>query len=190
MTSTSTFTLSRGRWSLHAEGLYEAERDDSSAIILGTWETPCAVALACRKDDWPLWKRRFHADGAWCGFREDQVLWREMQIFLAVGKYVVALGLENGGILWVREADDVTIYSLYRTPEDDGLIVHGELDISRFSLDGQMLWLATANNIFSESVLMDGDVMTIGTDDGVVYSIQLDTGAISPVGRIGQIHGG
>jgi hypothetical protein len=175
MTSTSTFTLSRGRWSLHAEELYEADRDDSSAVILGTWETPCAMSLACRKDDWPLWKREFHADGAYGGFREGHVLWREMQIFLAVGKYVVALGLENGGILWVRAADMVT-YSLYPTPEDDGLIVHGELLITRFSLDGQLLWQASANDIFHETALLDGNVMTIGADDGVAYSIQLDTG--------------
>jgi hypothetical protein len=72
-----------------------------------------------------------------------------------------------------------------RTPGSMKMMCSGETcrssspQISRFSLDGQLLWRAWAGDIFTGPASIEGSVMTVSTFEGRTYRIQLDTGEIS-----------
>ena len=74
----------------------------------------------------------------------------DSRAFVAVGAHVVSLTIGNLHPDWALKIDEATCFGVHYDPEHDALISHGELTISRFSRDGEIIWSEGGADIFSE----------------------------------------
>lgn len=68
---------------------------------------------------------------------------------VAVGDSIVCCSTAPAQVTWHRQADPATAFGVHPTPADDGLLVHGELQLSRFQLDGSPVWQCGGADIFT-----------------------------------------
>ena len=71
------------------------------------------------------------------------------RIFIAVGNRICCLLLPSLELRWHREVDFATCFGVYFSRENNCLISHGECDIARFSLNGELVWSVSGKDIFS-----------------------------------------
>ncbi len=95
--------------------------------------------------------------GGASGVHEHSMLFLESRIYVAVGAHIVCLALGSEHADWTLEIDDATCFGLYYAPDHDALISHGELEIARFSRDGEILWSESGADIFSEGISLHGN---------------------------------
>ncbi|GAB5561845.1 MAG: hypothetical protein SynsKO_34920 [Synoicihabitans sp.] len=95
--------------------------------------------------------------GGASGVHEHSLLLLESRVYIAVGAYIVCLTLGKQEPDWTVEIDDATCFGLYFAKAHDALISHGELEIARFSRDGDVLWSKGGADIFSEGITLHDD---------------------------------
>jgi hypothetical protein len=71
------------------------------------------------------------------------------QLYLAVGDRVACFSLESFELEWSIEADVAACFGLHFSTEREALICHGEVEISRLSEDGRILWRSGGRDIFT-----------------------------------------
>ena len=97
-------------------------------------------------------------------------------VYVVVGAHVVKFTLGNPQPDWTLKTDGATCFGIYRDRGHDALISHGELEIARFSRDGDIIWSAGEADIFSEGfALLDDCIETIDFD-GRQYHFDYATG--------------
>ena len=69
---------------------------------------------------------------------------------------------------------------MYHLPEHDCLISHGELEIARVSLDGDIVWSESGKDIFSEGFRLVGDFVEAVDFNHKVYRFNIATGRPLP----------
>jgi hypothetical protein len=86
------------------------------------------------------------AGGGHTGVHEGSALILDSSLFVCCGDQVFQLLLPNLDLVWSKQCDDATCFSLFRLEED--LLVHGELDISRIDKRGNVKWQRGGRDIF------------------------------------------
>ena len=79
-------------------------------------------------------------------------------------------------VLWQARVDGGTCFGLCLAPDEQHLVVHGELEMSKVAVDGRKLWAFSGEDIFTgDCVVYDSAVMV--TDfTGQRYTIDLESG--------------
>jgi hypothetical protein len=96
--------------------------------------------------------------------------------FVGVGDIVCSLSLPTLELSWATKVDGATCFGVYYCPQHDCLLSHGELEISRLSLRGDLVWSTGGRDIFSEGFRIIGDhVEAIDFYHGL-YRIDIATG--------------
>jgi hypothetical protein len=73
------------------------------------------------------------------------------KLYLAVGDHVACFSLELPyRKLWSIRVDTATCFGIHLEDQRGALLSHGELEITRLSLDGGIIWQASGADIFSE----------------------------------------
>jgi hypothetical protein len=80
-------------------------------------------------------------------------------------------------LLWQADADDATCFGLHVGLGESCLVVHGELEISRFTLDGRRVWAFGGKDIFSGELVVAERSIVVTDFEGQRYSIDLESGA-------------
>lgn len=126
----------------------------------------------------------FGASGGGTTVHEDSAIWLNASLYLAVGDRVVSLCLRPFRFRWALQTDMVTCFGVYFDPRRSALLSHGELEISRFSEEGQILWNASGADIFSEGFDLLPDAVKVTDFYGKKYSFDYETGkeTVKPVG--------
>lgn len=96
--------------------------------------------------------------------------------FIAVGDTLSALSLPSLDLLWHRQVDTATCFGVYHSAKHNCLISHGELEIVRLSLTGEVAWCSSGADIFSEGFELHPDSIEAVDFNGTVYRIDLATG--------------
>ena len=73
-------------------------------------------------------------------------------VFVAVGRHVVRFTLGSAGLDWILQTDEATCFGVHWSQEHAALISHGELEIARFSEDGELVWSSGGADIFTEGL--------------------------------------
>jgi hypothetical protein len=95
---------------------------------------------------------------------------------VAVGDRLAALRLPDLRLLWQVRADGATCFGLHAVPDERHVIVHGELDISRFTIEGSLQWKVHGRDILTGvSELRDG-VLVVSDFNGEEYRIDIERG--------------
>ncbi len=122
------------------------------------------------------------ASGGGTVVHEHSCVLLDDRCIVAVGDRAVALGVPALVLLWETKADSATCFGLHVTADQQHLVVHGELEISKLSVNGQKVWGFTGRDVFTgECSLADGTV--VATDfSGKRYTIDLQRGVATAVG--------
>lgn len=95
-------------------------------------------------------------------------------LFICCGDSVYALDLPTLDLKWKKQLDMATCFGLYDF--NDAIIVHGEVEISKITLDGEVNWQFSGRDIFvnlnGESILKIENSTIIAVDfEGYRYKL-------------------
>jgi hypothetical protein len=110
------------------------------------------------------------------GVNERSVVLADDLCFAAVGPELVSLTVPTLEVRWHHEADPATCFGLHLSPGEEAIVVHGELEISKWTFDGQRLWSFGGADIFMGALSIDDGTVVVEDFDGRAYRIELGTG--------------
>ncbi|GAA3981678.1 hypothetical protein [Mucilaginibacter dorajii] len=87
------------------------------------------------------------AGGGSTTFHETSHVIESERLVICCGDTVFCLSIPDLSLLWKVKADDATCFEIYKYKED--YIIHGELEISRVSNSGQLVWSQGGADIFT-----------------------------------------
>ncbi len=99
------------------------------------------------------------------------------KLYLAVGYRVACLSLDlPHRLVWSTQVDIATCFGIYWDNARRALISHGEIEIARLSLDGNVIWSAGGADIFTEGVRLLPDYIEVVDFNHTVYRVDYVTG--------------
>jgi hypothetical protein len=122
--------------------------------------------------------------GGASGVHDHSLLILDSRAFVAVGAHVVCFTIGNLHPDWALKTDEATCLGVYYDREHDALISHGELTISRFSSDGEIIWSEGGADIFSEGFSMLPEHIDAIDFDHRVYDFDYLTGESNRHNRV------
>jgi hypothetical protein len=98
--------------------------------------------------------------------------------YLAVGSFVVCFSASPFEHHWSLAVDPATCFGVYCCVDSGALIAHGELEISRFTDAGNIVWSASGADIFSEGFALRAGIAEAVDFNGKVYRFDLSDGRL------------
>ena len=152
---------------------YEHEYILGPASVLGSRH-----GVVCLLRDQPVGSALIAGSGGGTGVHAHSLALLDDCCCAAVANRVVCMGLPQLALRWQVEGDQATCFGLHPTRDRASLVVHGELEISRLTLDGQKIWSCSGRDIFSGELKVDEKVVHAVDFNGATYAISLDDGRI------------
>jgi hypothetical protein len=120
-----------------------------------------------------------------CGTRvhEHSGIAHNGKLYVVVGNQLCCLSLPNLEKRWSIRADTATCFGVYASSRSESLVVHGELEISKVSLDGRMIWSASGGDIFTGELKIYEDRIEVADFNNGQYRIDVASGKIDLVAR-------
>lgn len=141
------------------------------------------IRVAARTDAHQLWQLVLSADDAPSTVHANMAYCHSPWLFLGIGPHIVCLNTAMGQLRWVQRADSATVFGIHPITGEDAILIHGEMEITKLSLDGIIVWQASGRDIFTGQVVLNGDHIEATDFNGEIYAIQLDTGASTIIGH-------
>jgi hypothetical protein len=117
------------------------------------------------------------AGGGCSSVHDHSSLVLDDRLYVAVGNCVVCLCLSPPhALVWSVQVDTATCFGLYWEASRAALIVHGELEISRLSRGGDLLWQASGADIFTEGFRLQPNHIEAVDFNRTVYRFDYSTG--------------
>jgi hypothetical protein len=117
------------------------------------------------------------AGGGCSSVHEHSALVLDDKLYLAVGDHVTCLSLSMPHrLVWSTQVDIATCFGIYWEHSRGALISHGELEISRLSLEGALIWQASGADVFSEGFRLLPDDVEAVDFNRTVYRLDYATG--------------
>lgn len=110
--------------------------------------------IVCRANNRVLGSAVILAQGGASGVHANSMIASRRRCFVAVGDYVVCMRIPDLDLLWKTRADDATVFGVHLSPDGDGIVAHGELEISMLTLDGERVWSRSGADIFSGELIV------------------------------------
>lgn len=147
-------------------------------LILGEpqFELTSRHAVISTLDGQTLASVIFGATGGASGVHQHSLATLDDRGFLAVGPFIVCVDLPTLTTRWVQEVDDATCFGTHICPDRRSLISHGELEISRLTLSGDILWQGGGPDIFTGGLSFASSAVIVEDFNGDTLSFDLETG--------------
>jgi hypothetical protein len=116
------------------------------------------------------------AGGGATGLHGHSAVTLDDACFVAVGDTLCSLALPSLDLLWHRQVDTATCFGVHHSAKHNCLISHGELEIARLSLAGELAWCSAGAEIFSEGFKLHPDYVEAVDFNGTVYRMDIVTG--------------
>ncbi len=114
------------------------------------------------------------ASGGGTGIHQHSIALLPDRCFVAVGPELVCLSLPKLELLWHRQVDQATCFRVHFAPDRARLIIHGELEISCWTIDGARLWSVGGADIFTGHFEVHADHVAAEDFYGNRYRISFD----------------
>jgi hypothetical protein len=100
-------------------------------------------------------------------------------LLLCCGDSVFSLTIPELDLSWRTKADSTTCFEIFA--HNDGYIVHGELELSRLSRDGSIIWQFSGSDIFvthagTNDFVLEGDLIHATDWNGLEFTLDATTG--------------
>ena len=89
---------------------------------------------------------------------------------------ICSLSLPRLALEWATKVDTATCFGVYYSAEHDCLLSHGEIEIARVSLCGDIVWSGSGRDIFSEGFRVGGKWVEATDFGGYIYRFDIATG--------------
>lgn len=119
----------------------------------------------------------FLAGGGCTAVHEHSAVVQEHILYLAVGDQIVSVDIGSRQVRWALPVDTATCFGVYYSIGRDALISHGELEITRFTRNGHVMWSSSGADIFTEGFDLKPDWVETMDFNGKHYHFDYDTGA-------------
>jgi hypothetical protein len=119
-----------------------------------------ATGVEVRMDGVPVASAVLLCDAGCPGVSTSNAELRGDTLYVAMRDHVAALSLPSLEVRWMTDVDDACVFGFVGTDED-ALLLHGELWITRLGLDGRIQWRQGGADIFTGGCW---------TEDGVVFA--------------------
>lgn len=116
--------------------------------------------------------------GGCTGVNERSLVALGERCFIAIGVYLLALELETLELGWQLQVDQAACFGVRLTPAADALIAHGEMEISRVSLAGDVSWRASGDDLFTGPLEVTASAVLVDDSSGDHYTFDLATGIL------------
>jgi hypothetical protein len=110
--------------------------------------------LSCHSNERVLGSAVMLAGGGASGVHPHSMIARRRRCYVAVGDHVLCMQIPDLDLLWKTRADHATVFGIYFSPDGNGLVVHGELDISMLTMEGDLVWSQSGADIFSGEFIL------------------------------------
>jgi|GEM_PF-3141265 hypothetical protein len=101
----------------------------------------------------------------------------ESLLAFIAGPFAVGVDMRSGNVQWQQKGDEFgSCFALYDDKERECLIVHGEIEITRLNMKGDVIWRTSGYDIFTGPFVLDGDVIYATDFYENTYRINMDTG--------------
>jgi hypothetical protein len=149
--------------------------------IAGNSRPSSRHGLFCREPDETLHSCILIAGGGSSAIHENSATVVNGFCFVAVGDQICSLSLPTLDLIWATKVDQASCFGVYYSPVHDCLLSHGELEVARLNLRGEVVWSAGGADIFSEGFRIVGDHVEAIDFFGQVYYIDIATGQVEMV---------
>jgi hypothetical protein len=116
------------------------------------------------------------AEGGCSGVHDRSAVVVGEVFYLAVGDSICAFSLPELNLIWNAKVDSATCFGVYYSKEHHCLLSHGELEIARVSLGGEIIWSYGGTDIFSGDFRIVGDCVEAVDFNGDVYRFEIGHG--------------
>jgi hypothetical protein len=145
-------------------------------LLSGEYRPSSTYGVRANQDGKVLSTAALGAAGGGTHIHEHSAVLLGGRCVVAVGDQLVCLRLPDLVLLWAVAGDDATCFGVYASPRGDGVVVHGELAISKFTLAGEPLWRFTGRDIFTGGFRLTGQAIFVTDFDGMEYNISPEDG--------------
>lgn len=171
----NTQRLELGEWAFElgwfppeAEALdFQAERDGSFFSDGEGIGWVCTVEA--RRRGARAWSRVLRANGGGIpGMGRGAAPIRD-SLLVGVGNGCFALAIDDGRLLWFQKVDEYAVFGLHPNSAGDGVIVHGEMDISHWSLGRECRWREGGADLFTGELTVGPEGVRVTDFNGREY---------------------
>ena len=100
---------------------------------------------------------------------------------MAVGKYVCSLSVPSLELEWQTQVDIGTCFGVYKLPEHESFISHGEQEITCLSYSGGILWQTSGKDIFTGDFTVTEHYIQAIDFNGEHYMFNVEDGSSKPI---------
>ena len=117
------------------------------------------------------------AVGGSTGIHDHSMIFAENELLIMCANWVFCLTLPDLALSWKTQADPATCFGIHKI--DSGYIVHGELEISKLDLHGNIIWYKDGSDIFctqdgTEDFRIDSGSVYVKDWNGRQYQFKID----------------
>lgn len=117
------------------------------------------------------------AGGGCSAVHEHSAVAIKDRLYLAVGDHVVCLSLGSPHrLFWATQVDIATCFGIHWEDKRAALISHGELEIVRLTMQGDVIWSASGADVFSEGFSLLSDCIEVLDFNRTIYRLNYATG--------------
>jgi hypothetical protein len=98
----------------------------------------------------------------------------DSRVWVGIGDQLACLSLPKLEMLWHLKIDDATCFGVYLSPDNLGLIIHGELSVSKITFLGGLLWSVSGKDIFTGGFEIQKEYIEAVDFNNEKYRIELE----------------
>jgi len=116
------------------------------------------------------------AGGGASAITQHSLVFGESVFWLLVGDQLACFSIPSLELLWNKTADSATGFELFLSPDGKGLLIHGELEISKVTFEGKVIWNTSGKDIFTEEFSVYEKHIEATDFNGEKYRIEIEDG--------------
>jgi hypothetical protein len=151
-------------------------RYDREYCLVQEYRPVSQYGLACRQSDGTTHTCILLAGGGASRVHEHSAVIVNGSCFVGVGDMLCSLSLPSLDLEWATKVDTATCFGVYYCAQHKCLLSHGECEIARANLGGEIIWSTSGKDIFSEGFRIVGGHVEAIDFNREVYRIDIATG--------------
>lgn len=154
-----------------ADNVHRYEREYQLDTVFSSYH-----GIECRQSSGETHSCLVASNGGSTAIHDRSAIIQQDSIVLAVGDRLCRLSIPSLEMLWFQQVDEATCFEVYWSQRYECLVVHGELLVSRVTLDGQIVWQAGCKDIFTGKFELFDDYIVAEDFNHELYHIDMVSG--------------
>jgi hypothetical protein len=115
-------------------------------------------------------------NAGYSGIYPNSAILIDGQLYFAIGNCVACISVSPYEFIWAVEVDISSCFGIYFQKEHDAFMAHGELEITRLSQGGKVIWSSSGADIFTEGLELLPHCIKVIDFSGKIYYLDYANG--------------